>query len=420
MTPAELDARVEDAFVYAYPLHAVARTRGQALAQAPGANTLRHIRTLSDHRARWITAPNNDTLYSNAWLDLSGGLVRLRVEAQPAGRYWSVALMDAWTNHVAIVGQRLDGSGPVEVTLAGPAHHHDDIPGRVIRMPGQDAWLFARSLVDGPDDLPAAHAMQDRLHLQGPDALPPAGHPEPGAADEAANFLAVVNHALGRNPAPAADAQVLARCADVGLRPGETDAWSRLSADVQAAWQRTLGPALARLRQAGRVGRRDIQGWITALPEIGDFGTHYTLRASVALGGLGALTPAEATYFVRYHDAQGELLHGRHRHCVRIPASGIPTDSFWSFTMYEVLPDGKRVLVDNPIARYSIGNRTPGLVTEPDGSLVLALQHAMPQDARERANWLPAPEGTFQVSLRCYAPQAVLRDGLAVMPGMER
>jgi len=64
------------AFEYAYPLFAVAATRHKALAGAykhdgQQPNTVRHERGLSDHRSRWITAPNNDTLYSNAWLDLS-------------------------------------------------------------------------------------------------------------------------------------------------------------------------------------------------------------------------------------------------------------------------------------------------------------------------------------------------------------
>lgn len=100
------DAQIESAFVYAYPLYALALTRYRAV-QDPKApdrhavNTLRHDRRLCDAASRWITAPNNDTLYSNAWLDLSQGPVRVQVQAMPEGRYWSVALMDGYTNHVA-------------------------------------------------------------------------------------------------------------------------------------------------------------------------------------------------------------------------------------------------------------------------------------------------------------------------------
>lgn len=105
-------------------------------------------------------------------------------------------------------------------------------------------------------------------------------------------------------------------------------------------------------------GRRDIQGWITANAEIGNFGENHALRASVALGGLGALEPIEAMYFVRYSDDAGQALDGRRSYLLTVPPQGIASDSFWSFTMYELTPDGKRRLVENPIGRCSVGDRT--------------------------------------------------------------
>ncbi len=420
----DLRPLVEAAFEYALPLHVIASTRWRAVGDADNPvrhapNTLRHIRHLSDHRSRWITAPNNDTLYSNAWLDLSAAPLRLSVATQPAGRYWSVALMDAFSNHFAMLGQRRHGSGPVAVTLAGPRHHHLDLPGRVIRAPGDDAWLFARCLVDGPADLPAAHAMQDRLALQPmSDALPPPS--APGEVTDPAAFLAVVNDALRRNPPPAADAPLLARCAGVGLRPGATDAWRTLADDTRAAWREHIVGALERVRQFGNRGRREVQGWIVSAADIGNFGVNYALRASVALGGLGALEPDEAMYFVRYADDEGAPLDGAHDYRLQVPAGGIPTDSFWSFTMYEPTADGRRFFVDNPIERYSVGNRTPGLDVAADGSLALRVQHAAPGGDVDRSHWLPAPAGRFQIALRCYLPRPELRDGRATMPRLIR
>lgn len=394
-TPGSSHHPVDAAFEWAYPLYAIALTRYRAV-QDPGnprrhaPNTWQHERRLADHAARRITAPNNDTLYSNAWVDLSQGPVTLRVAAMPAGRYWSVAMMDAFTNHFAIVGQRLDGAGPVEVTLLGPAWHRVKVPGRGVRMiraPGNDAWLFARCLVDGPADLPNAHAMQECLSLSEPAGARHAERVVPTTSTDACNFLAVVNDMLGRNPPPLDEAALLAQWAALGT--------------------------------AGARGRRNVQGWITAGPEIGGFGKNFALRASVAHGGLGALPPIEATYFVRFHDEAGAVLDGRRDHLLTIPASGIPTDSFWSFSMYQ--PEGgMRFFVDNPIHRYSIGNRTPGLVSNPDGSLDIALTHTAPADARLRANWLPTPDGLFQISLRCYMPRSELRAGEAAMPRIAR
>jgi hypothetical protein len=416
-----LESLVESAFEYAYPLFAVAHTRFRAV-QDPGntqrhpPNTVRHERHLSDHHSRWITAPNNDTLYSNAWLDLSHGPVQVRVATLPAGRYWSVAFMDAFTNHIAMLGQRLDGIGPADVTLVGPGQHDASLPGRVIRAPGNDVWLFGRWLVDGAEDLSYAYAMQRQLEVLAPASTGQALRVAPGAATDARNFLAVVNESLAHNPPPAHESE-LWRCWEIiGLRPGAVDAWSTVSEDARTAWTINIVAAFERLRIAGASGRTNIHGWVASGPEIGNFGANFALRASVALGGLGALEPVEARYFVKFHDQAMHGLDGRNRYVLRVPPAGIPTDSFWSFSMYAPTADGKRVFVENPIRRYSIGNRTPGLVSNADGSLDISLQHKAPGDPRRLANWLPTPAGPFQISLRAYLPSQALLDGSVEMP----
>lgn len=418
---------IDAAFEYSYPLYTMAQTRWNAVQDAAnlrrhGPNTLLHERGLSDHNARWLTAPNNDTLYSNAWLDLSQGPVRVAVGAMPAGRYWSVAFMDAFTNHIAMLGQRLDGTGPVEVTLLGPAHHEAPVTGRSIRAPGDHVWLFARCLADGSADLPQSHAMQAQITVH-----PPGGavvypqQPRPTASTDARNFIAVVNAALVHNPPPPAEAALLASWSDIGIRPSTTDEWEALEAPVRAAWTAHIAQAHANLRDASRKGRRDVQGWHASALEMGNFGTNYRLRASVALGGLGALEPAEAMYFVRFHDDDLQQLDGSQRYLLRLPPGGIPTDSFWSFSMYEPTADGQRFFTANPIDRYSIGNRTQGLRHHPDGSLDIALQRDAPTDPELRANWLPTPvNGAFQISLRAYLPTAALRAGEAQMPRIVR
>lgn len=453
------EALVDSAYEYAFPYVAIARTRHRAVQDLLNPahhepNTVQHIRTLSDHRSRWITAPNNDTLYSNAWLDLSAGPVSIAMSAQPPGRYWSLAFMDAAGNHIAMAGQRMDGCGPVALTVVGPnasragsaptataalptsetSGTRADRPAldaatdasptacarpRTVRASGHDVWLFCRWLVDGPDDLPAAQAMQDRLSLRGPAGFRASPRVRPLDTDEPANFLAVANEALARNPPPAEDAPLLARWAAVGLRPGAIDAWHVLPERLQRTWQTRIGGLAEQLRRAGQRGRRDFQGWMAAAAEIGNYGRNHALRASVALGGLGALEPAEAMYFVRYADDDGVPLVGGQRYHLHVPACGIPTDSFWSFTMYEPTADGRRFFVENPIGRYSIGNRTPGLQHAADGSLDILLQHDAPP-LELQANWLPAPRGPFQIALRAYLPQAALREGQAPMPDIVR
>lgn len=86
---------------------------------------------------------------------------------------------------------------------------------------------------------------------------------------------------------------------------------------------------------------------------------------------------------------------------------------FWSATLYG-LPE--RLLVDNPIDRYSIGDRTPGLVHDEDGGLTLYVQHTRPNGPQQAANWLPAPDGPFSVIIRMYGPEASVLDGTWQLP----
>ena len=423
----ELESAVDAAYQYAYPVHEIMRTRhldvhAAADSQRIEPNAVWHDRRLCDDRSRWITTPNNDTLYSRAWIDLGAGPVRVEVGAMPAGRYWSVALLDVCSNNFAMLGQRLDGVGPVSVTLLGPDADADawGVEGRVIRAPGNDVWLFGRWLVDGPEDLPNAYAMQDALRVTPCGGSAAGPRAVPGAPLDPEAFLAVVNEALGRNPPPAADAPLLARCAEVGLQPGRLDAWASLDEAVRAAWRARIGPAQAAVRKSLGVLREVVDGWIVRAPEIGNFGTSYALRAAIALGGLAALEPAEAVYASRVQDDAGERFDGRLSSRVTLPAAGLPTDSFWSLSMYETTAEGQLFFTANPIGRYAIGDRTAGLCRAADGSLEIAIQHEEPADAALRANWLPAPVGPFVLTLRAYLPRPELRDWRAPLPRVSR
>jgi len=53
--------------------------------------------------------------------------------------------------------------------------------------------------------------------------------------------------------------------------------------------------------------------------------------------------------------------------------------------------------------RYAIGDRTPGIQHNADGSLDLYLQLDSPGPDKE-SNWLPAPEGAFRPIMRIYQP----------------
>ena len=210
------------------------------------------------------------------------------------------------------LGQRLDATGPVRVSLVGPGHHDTAPAGRVIRAPGNDVWLLARWIVDGPADLPQAHAMQAGLQVVAP--VPNAsGTPrvEPTASTDPANFLAVVNELLGRNPAPEHERNLLAQWSALGLRAGDTNAWASLDQPLRDAWTSRIGPAHGALPKGSMRSRRMVQGWGLSPLQLGNYGDQYALRAGVALGlgfGLGARGRADGD---EYQGGKEQAAHRR-------------------------------------------------------------------------------------------------------------
>jgi hypothetical protein len=82
-----------------------------------------------------------------------------------------------------------------------------------------------------------------------------------------------------------------------------------------------------------------------------------------------------------------------------------PANAFWSVTMY----DKEGFQVPNTINRYAIGDRDK-LTYNPDGSLDIYVL-ADPPGKDKEPNWLPAPKGEFQPTMRLYSPRPEALDG---------
>ena len=412
-------ASVDKAYEYGFPIFEQARlvylySYFAGNPQRVPVNRFGHRRQLVDHTARTVTTPNNDTLYSSAVIDLSAGPVRLDVP-DFGNRYWSVALIDAYTNNFAHLGTRVRGSKGGAYLIVSPAWHEKPPAGvTLIRAPGNHIVAIARILVDGPDDYEAVHHLQDALILS---ATTPALsktdliRPIPG---DPANFVAVVNRVLHDDPPATADTAVLKQLAELGLgadAPPLTDAqrrsWSEHFARAQAA-------LIGESKSIGNV----IEGWGYMPPNIGNFGTDYRTRALIALRGIWANIPAEMSYALATSDRSGNALDGDHRYRMHFAAGTPPANGFWSFSIYEVTKEGGLFFGDNPIHRYAIGDRTKGLVRNSDGSLDILVQMESPGAGRE-GNWLPVPAKNFVVIARAYLPGAALLSGSFHYPGIE-
>jgi len=119
----ELAELAAEAFIYGFPLvfdlqevERFTRVGMGALAAAP-LNVFSHATSLAGPKDTFVSI-NNDTIYSIANLDVSGGPVRLEVP-EADGRYYVLQFVDAWTNNFAYIGRRATGTG--RVVLAGRA-----------------------------------------------------------------------------------------------------------------------------------------------------------------------------------------------------------------------------------------------------------------------------------------------------------
>ena len=73
-------------------------------------------------------------------------------------------------------------------------------------------------------------------------------------------------------------------------------------------------------------------------------------------------------------------------------------------------------LAENPIKRYSIGDRTEGIKYDEDGSLTIYLQH---EEAPDDSNWLPTPAANFMAVMRLYEPSAAALNNSYLLPRIE-
>jgi len=429
LSPDKIAALAADAYVFGFPALEMQRLRYN-YAFAPTArmqtpfNTFRHIRVLATPNSREVTAPNNDTLYSSAWLDLSAGPVRL--STPPLGdRYYSYAFMDFFTNVFEIVGRRKAPGGGGRYLIVGP-DWRGEVPADVaiIMSPTNSVWLLARFLVDGRDDLAAVHALQDGSILASapmPDNVDLLRHQtlsmNASIDDDIARLFNGLNSVLAENPPLAADAPMMERLSAIGVGPGLTfragsdeamEAVRRGVAEARAG----LGQAAAALHQAGANGE-----WNRPDKAVGNFGTNYELRAVIALALIAALPPEEAIYMTTRSDSDGVPLTGANSYALRFAKGDLPpVQAFWSLTMYEIDDLGRAWLVRNDLRRSSIGDRTPNLTFAEDGSLELRIEHIL----TDAANLLPAPAGPFTLCLRVYEPKQALLDGSYAPPVMVR
>ncbi|WP_083975146.1 DUF1254 domain-containing protein [Kitasatospora mediocidica] len=371
-----------------------------------------------------VVTPNNDTPYSWAWLDLR--TEPWVVEVPATDRYYVLALHDLDTSYVGFVGSRTTGPGAGRYLVTGPtqAVAHPAAPegfDGVLHADTQLVGILGRTYLAGPEDVPQLAAVQEQYRLRplsahlGTEPPPPAAEPVwPLWREEARygiEFFGFLDFLLGFFPELPADADLRGRLAELGIGSGDFEP-AALPAAVREAVLLGIADARAQLDRAS-AGAADSAGLFGTRAQLG---TDYLRRAVGVREGLYGLPTEEAWYGGWPQDSEGHRPPDAHQrdYLLRFPPGRLPPARFfWSATLYG-LPD--RLLVANAIGRYSIGDRTPGLVHDADGGLTLWVSHRQPVDPARAANWLPAPDGPFALVIRVYGPDPAVTDGSWSLP----
>ncbi|HJV33589.1 DUF1254 domain-containing protein [Geomonas sp.] len=409
------------AYIYGYPLVTMEMTRRVMTnvekpegTRAPMGQFVR-MRGYPTAAFRDVTAPNADTLYTTAWIDVKREPWVLTLP-DAHDRYYLFPMLDGWTEVFQVPGKRTTGTGRQVYAITGPGWK-GKLPNGVkqYQSPTSMVWLLGRIYCTGtPEDYAEVHKLQDQISLvplsaYGKPYTPPRGKVDRSvdmhtavreqvnalSADQYFNLLARL---MKDNPPAAADQPMLAKMAKIGIVPGKPFDSKKLplAKDIPKIANEKI---MLWLKEGIVTGDMKVENGWAFTTKAGIYGTDYVQRALVTAIGLGANRPQDAIYptsegpsiWTRY---TGEKKYVMHFDQGMLP----PVKGFWSLTMY----DKEYFFVQNPINRQSISARQ-ALKPNADGSVDLYIQNENPGPEKE-ANWLPAPKDQFILMMRLYWP----------------
>ena len=417
-----------DAYIYGYSLITTEVTRVQMTnvsaiegLHAPMGQFI-NVKRYPPGNFRGVSAPNADTLYSLAWLDV-GAEPMVFSHPDMGQRYFLFPMYSLWMPVVASVGTRTGATKATNYLITGPGWSGRVPPGMVqIKSPTRYFLILGRTYADGTDaDYAKVNALQEQYRAVPLSAFgkpftyrAPPVDPNPGfsmtdkpqavilgmSAEDYFTRMAKLM-AEAAPPAPE-DAAILARMARIGIVPGQPFDASKLSPAVRDSLkdlpQRALAAIIAHRSGLGV----EANGWIIT-KGLGRYGTDYMKRAVVAAFGWPANLQEDAVYPYTETDSEGRTLNGANRYTLTFAKGKLPpVNGFWSITMYEI--DQGWWFVPNRLNKFTVSPRN-NLKANPDGSTTLYFQRESP-GADKESNWLPAPAGDFIPMLRMYWPKS--------------
>jgi hypothetical protein len=434
ITEQEAHAIAVDAYVYFYAPLSMDITRKQLTNVEPGKeplkgpmNTFVNVAEYPPADFKGVVRSNFDTLYSSAWLDMSKEPVVVSVP-DTDGRYYLLPMLDMWTDVFSSPGWRTTGT-KAGTFLVTPPGWRPDLRDRFadefklpkdtqrIEAPTPYVWIIGRTKTDGPPDYDAVHKIQAGYKVAllsefGKTPKPVEVKIDPSVdmktppkvqvdSMTAGVYFAHAAELLKLQPPHITDGPIIAQMKKIGIEPGKSFDISKLDPVVQRALE--TAPQDAQKLMAWKMATlaRVVNGWSMNTDTMGVYGNYYLKRAIVSQLGLGANLPEDAIYPLNLGDESGKPLDGASKYTITF-ANGAapPVNAFWSITLYD--QDGFQV--GNALNRFAVSSWMP-FKHNADGSLDLYFQNESPGKDKE-ANWLPAPKGAFNLTMRLYAPKS--------------
>jgi hypothetical protein len=413
-----------NAYLYFYPLLSMDITRlqstnieaGKEFGKGP-MNTFVNVPEYPPADLKVVVRVNFDTLYSIAWLDLTKEPLVISAP-DTDGRYYLLPMLDMWTDVFASPGWRTTGTKAGNFLITPPGWR-GTVPKEFTHLaaPTPYVWIIGRTRTDGPADYPAVHKVQagykvTPLSYWGKAPVSVAVKIDPTVDMKtppkiqvdtmpAAKYFTYAAELLKLHPPHITDVPIIAQMKSIGIEPGKSLDFNQLDPAVKRALEHAPQDAQQLMAYKVPTLARVANGWSMNTDTMGVYGNYYLKRAIVAQLGLGANLPEDAIYPLNLADDTGKPLDGANKYTIHFD-KGVtpPANAFWSITLY----DSEGFQVGNVLNRFAVSSWMP-FKTNADASLDLYFQNESPGKDKE-ANWLPAPKGDFNLTMRVYAPQS--------------
>lgn len=419
LTPQQVEELVAEAYVHTFPIveNYKAIYFYGVFEKSPvfsPINTLKHEQRLYSPDDVAVVRANNDTYYSTGILDLRAEPVIFKMP-KAEDRYYVFQLVSQTTDNFNYIGTRLTGKGSGIYAVTSP-NFKGKLPDGVveIKSPSEFVCVAGRTAVNAQDsvDIMEAVAFQSQYEIGvlskfypdfKPAAVEPISFPQYSQATiTTSEFFSTLNFLLPFMKLSADEEAILRNYEAIGVNTSGKFTFLDENPEMKASFEAGIKKGLAQIdvMASGAIGTPN-NGWSLWPVQDPYFGTNYKLRTQVARVAIYANCPIEAYYPSVSLDADGNQLNGENDYVLTFPSDALPpAQFFWSLTMYD---NATMLMVHNELERYSIGDRTKGMEYNPDGSLTLYFGSKMPKSGA--SNWLPAPNGPFNLLMRIYGPK---------------